>query len=287
MTTLVPAGVSPTGERVVREIPNIGTLVFENYGPGEWMTKKGEPAKISRRRYLLEPDLDLDSVSSITDTIRKEGLERWKEDMGARGAAEAYRLGELVDVPEEEIIKRVRLLKLGADARSGEGQERGTAIHAAFHTLATEGKPPNPADFPGFARPWVQGAMRAWLAMDPRMIASEEIVCCVEHGYAGRPDLVAMVDGKVTLIDYKTGKGRIYDTAHYQTRLYEIALRALGVDVERIVIVGIDDAGDFQLVECEASEADAVALIHTFRSRKRINAGMASQRAMAKAAAAA
>lgn len=281
---IVPTGVTPTGERFERVIDGVGTLVFENYGVGEWMTKKGEPAKKSRRRYLLD-DTELDSVSSITDTLNKPALQRWIEDQATRGAVQAERMGELQDVPEEDLVDRVKFLGLGASAKRDEGADRGTAIHAAFHALAVEGKVPNPADFPGIARPWVQGAMRAWLTLKPEMIAAEEIVCNPDHGYGGRPDLLAVVDGKVTLIDYKTGKGRVFQEAHYQTRLYEMALRHLDVQVDRIVIVGIDDQGGFEPVDCVATEEDAIALIHIYRANKRINAGMADQRKLARAAA--
>lgn len=282
--TLVPVGVTPTGERVVREIPGVGKLVFENYGPGEWMTKKGEPAKTSRRRYLLD-DVKLDAVSDITATLSKEALMRWIEDQATRGAVIAERSGELAGVAEDNLLYVIRELGLGASAARDEGSDRGKAIHTALHKLVTEGSAPNPADFPDAWRPWVQGAMRAWLALAPELIAAEEIVPHGQYGYAGRPDLLAIVSGKLTLIDYKTGKGRIYDSAHYQTRLYAMALmHSLGIEVEAIIIVGIDDDGGYQLVHCEASELDAVALIDTFRSRKRINAGMASQRKLAAAA---
>lgn len=286
MTIITPPGLEPGGETLEREIPGVGLLRFENYPAGTWLTQKGTPGKRPRRRYLLD-GVELDSVSSIVDTLRKIGLEFWKEDMGARGAVKAERLGELVDVPEDEIIKRVRLLQLGADARAGEGADRGNAIHDAFHKLAVKKKIPNPADFPGFARPWVQGAMRAWMKLDPgKVIAAEEIVCHPELGYAGRPDLVAMCQGKPTVIDYKTSsKGEVYDSAHYQTRLYSMALRAMGVPIERVVIVGIGDDGKCELIECETSEIATEALILLFRDRKRVNSGMSSQRAIARAAA--
>lgn len=283
MTTIVPAGVTPTGERVERVIDGIGTVTFENYGPGEWMTKKGDPAKIAKRRYLLDGE-EIDSVSSIVGTLDKPALLYWYEDQTARGAVQAERMGELVDVPEEDYAKRIKALGLGASAKRDEGADRGNAIHAAFHKLATEGKAPNPAEFPALARPWVQGALCAWLAMDPELIASEEIVCNPVYLYGGRPDLVAMVDGKRTLIDYKTGKGRVYDQAHYQTRLYEMALRHCGVEIERIVIVGINDSGGFELIDCEITEAEAEALIVVYRSRRRANCNMAVQRNVAKAA---
>lgn len=284
MTTMVPHGVTPTGERVERVIEGVGTVVFENYGPGEWMTQKGDPAKKPRRRYLLDEE-ELDSVSSIVGTMDKPALQRWIEDQATRGAVQAERLGELAGVPEQDWAWRVKSLGLGASAKRDEGADRGTAIHAAFHTLAVEGNAPNPADFSAIARPWVQGAMRAWLVMDPQLIASEEIVCNPTLRYGGRPDLVAMIDGKVTLIDYKTGKGKVFPEAHYQTRLYEMALAHCGINVEQIKLVGIGDDGAFELIDCEVSQAEAEALLMVYRSRKRVNAGMATQRQIAKAAA--
>lgn len=282
-TTITPAGVSPTGERLVRQL-DCGTLVFENYEAGEWVTQKGTPAKVARRRYTLD-DAELDSVSQITGTLDKPALQHWLKDQSARGAVQAERMGALAGVDEGDFLKLMRKLGLGADAARDEGSDRGKAVHAAMHTLATEGRPPNPAHFPEAWRLWLQGSMRAWLALDPELIASEEIACHPELAYAGRPDLIAVVHGKVTLVDYKTGKGKVYDQAHYQTRLYAMALlRCLGLKVERILIVGIDDDGGYQLVQCEASPGDAISLIGTYRSRKRINAGMATQRQLAKAA---
>lgn len=291
--TITPAGVTPTGERLVRQL-DCGTLVFENYEAGEWVTKKGTPGKIARRRYTLDDD-ELDSVSSITGTIDKPALQYWIEDQSARGAVQAERMGALAGVSEDDYLKLMRKLGLGASAARDEGSDRGKAIHAAMHTLVLEGRPPNPAAFPEAWRLWLQGAMRAWLALDPVPVAAEEIVCYPELGYAGRPDLIAYtsitwpsrpdwLERKLTLVDYKTGKGKVYDAAHYQTRLYAMALlRCLGIKVERIIILGIDDNGNFQPVECEASAGDAISLIGTYRSRKRINAGMAAQRQLAKA----
>lgn len=281
MTTVTDPRLTATGQTLTREIPDVGLLTFEDYPAGGWLTKKGEPGKRPRRRYLLD-DAELDSVSSIVGTLDKPALLYWYEDQSARGAVQAERMGELAEVPEEDYVERIKSLGLGASAARDEGADRGNAIHTAFHTLAVDGKVPNPADFPGIARPWVQGSMRAWLAMDPKVIVSEEIVCHPDLRYGGRPDLLAEIDGKATLIDYKTGKGRVFDSAHFQTRLYAMALQRCGVEVERILIVGIDDEGGFQLVECEATEDDARALLHLYRARKRVNSGMTAQRNAAK-----
>jgi hypothetical protein len=273
------------GEIVEREIEGLGTLMFEDLGPGEWLTKKGEPAKVARRRYALE-GLDYLSVSSITGTLEKPALYAWYEDHGARGGAEAQRRGELDGVPPQDIIKRVRALELGADKQRDEAAERGKAIHAAFEKLATTGEAPRLADFPDEWRPWVMGAANAWLQMNPEPEEAERIVCNPTYRYAGRPDLVCRINGRRTLIDYKTGKGRVYEQAHYQTRLYSLALEPSLIEpVEDIIIVGIDDEGQVELVHCEATELDALGLLSVHLSRKRICAAMSAQRAIARKAA--
>lgn len=279
MTVVSDPRLEPGGEMIVREIPGVGELVFQNYGPGQWLTRAGEPAKTSRRRYLLDGK-ELDSVSSIVGTLDKPALTRWIETQATIGAVQAERLGELADVPEEDMARRVRSLGLGASAKRDEGADRGTVVHEALHTIAIEGRAPNPSDFPALARPWLQGAVRAWMKLNPTgVIAAEEMVCHPEHLYAGRPDLVVLCGGKPTLLDYKTSRGgRSWPEAHLQTRLYQMALKALGTDVDRIVIVGIGDDGSFELIECAATEADAVALIAVFRARKRIEQDLRSQR---------
>jgi hypothetical protein len=273
------------GEIIERSIPDIGLLRFENCGPGEWLTQKGVPAKKARRRYLLD-DAEFDAVSSIVGTLDKPALLHWMEDHGARGGAKAALMGELHGVPDDEILQRVRALGLGASAQRDEAADRGVAVHLAFEKLAAD-EPLILSTYPVEWRGWMQGVARAWLSMGPKVLEAEQIVCHPELGYAGRFDVLAELDGARTLLDYKSGKGRVYDSAHYQTRLYEMARRACGMEpADRIVIVGVDDDGGFQLVDCEATEEDALALLHTFHGRKRINAGMAEQRKAKKAIAA-
>lgn len=270
------------GEIVEREIEGLGTLRFEELGPGEWLTQKGEPAKKDRRRYALNGD-EFVSVSSITNTLEKPALYAWYEDHGARGGAEAQRRGELDGLEPQEIIRRVRALDLGAERQRDEAAERGKAIHSAFEKLATTGEAPKLSDHPQEWRAWIKGAARAWLLLNPEPEEAEKIVCEPAHRYAGRPDLICRTDGRRTLIDYKTGKGRIYEQAHYQTRGYAMALEPSGIEpVDDIVIVGISDTGEVELVHCEATELDFLGLLVVHRSRKRINSAMATQRSVAR-----
>jgi hypothetical protein len=271
------------GEVVEREIEGVGLLRFENFGVGEWLTQKGEPAKKARRRYLLNGQ-ELDSVSSVVGLLSKEALYYWHEDHGARGAIEAMEAGELEGVPIEEAIKTIRALKLGAKAAKEEGADRGIAIHEAFQTLAATGEAPRFGDFPQAWWPWVKGCAKAWLKLDPEPIDAEFMVCNPEAGYAGRPDLYCRSKGQRVLVDYKTGKGRIYEQAHYQTRGYAEAFEPCHIDPpDRILIVGIGDDGSVILEDCAATSEDWSALLHTYHSRKRVNAAMALATKEAKA----
>jgi genome maintenance exonuclease 1 len=273
------------GEIVEREIEGLGTLRFEDLGPGEWLTKKGEPAKKDRRRYALNGD-DFTAVSSITGTLEKPALIPWAEQKGIEGLARLV-LDDVIIVSPEQAVNLVRREKMGAEGARDEGAERGRAIHSAFEKLATTGEAPKLADYPEEWRAWVKGAARAWLLLDPEPEEAEKIVCEPAHRYAGRPDLICRINNRRTLIDYKTGKGRIYEQAHYQTRGYAMALEPSQIEpVDDIIIVGISDLGEVELVHCEATELDFLGLLAVHQSRKRINADMAVQRKAARKAAA-
>lgn len=246
-----------------------GTVRFQECAEGEWLTKKGEPARKAHRGYWLDGE-PIAAVSDITATLAKPALDHWKQKHMAIGAVQAERLGELHGVPEEDYAARVTMLGLGPDAARAEGAARGTAIHAVMHAYVTTGEPPNPAELPQECRPWLSGAMRACLALDPEVIAAEFMVCHPELRYAGRPDLYAICGGLRTLIDYKTGRGIIHDGAHWQTRGYAECFEHCGLEPpERILIVGINDEGGFTLADCDVSPEEWRALVCVFQSTRR------------------
>jgi hypothetical protein len=273
------------GEILNREIENVGTLRFEDLGPGEWLTQKGEPAKKARHRYALNGE-DFTSVSSITGVLDKPGVYPWMEAGGIEGALEAVGRG-LIDPSLHDgpaAVEIVRREKLGAEARRDKAAERGKAIHTVFHQYCETGSIPKHSEFPEEWQPWVKGAAQAILLLDPEPEEAEQIVCNPQYRYAGRPDLICRSRGRRVLIDYKTSAaGRVYDAAHYQTRGYAMCLEPCGIEpVEDIVIVPVGADGRVtaeDLVRCEATELDFIGLRSVYESRKRINKGMAEQRA--------
>jgi hypothetical protein len=75
---------------------------------------------------------------------------------------------------------------------------------------------------------WAFMAFQDWaqsVSLKPRYI--EQTVYSRTHGYAGTMDLLADVNGALTLIDFKTGKA-IYAEAHLQNIAYQAALIEMG-----------------------------------------------------------
>lgn len=274
--------------RIERWIPDVGLLVFEYADVGQWLTKKGEPAKKSKDGYFLLPvnqsgdQIDFERTSKIAGCLGSEGLLYYYEDKGAQGAMKAHRLGELEDVPDEEVIGRVRLLNLGADAERDKAAARGTGVHTVLERLAL-GQPVTKDFLPEAAQPWYDGAVAAWVALQPEPVEVEQIVCHPEDGYAGRPDLVAYVDGVLTLLDWKTGKGKVYAKGHWQARLYERARRRCGFEpVERIIVVGVDEQGGFCPSELPAdvdlTPDEVSALLAVYSANRRVEKVLDAQR---------
>jgi hypothetical protein len=75
---------------------------------------------------------------------------------------------------------------------------------------------------------WAFMAFQDWansVSLEPIYI--EQTVFSKKHRYAGTMDLLARVNGVVTLVDFKTGKA-IYGEAHLQNIAYQMALAEMG-----------------------------------------------------------
>ena len=77
-------------------------------------------------------------------------------------------------------------------------------------------------------------AMWAYMAFDDwarehtvKPLRVEQMVWSRTHRYAGTLDLLAEVDGRVALVDFKTSKA-IYAEAHLQNAAYQVALAEMG-----------------------------------------------------------
>ncbi len=239
-------------------------------------------------RYWIHRDgerTDAVSVTSVLKVLAAPALVTWAQRVGAEGALKLAREGELDNVPVEDVVDRLRLFKLDTDSKRDEGGDRGTSIHTALQDYARDGTVPNVGDFRVPERPYVQALCRWLLRADPTPILVEQIVGSPTHGFAGRVDLVAEINGLHYLCDAKTNRnGRVYDNHHAQAAGYVLALEECGYSVMGSILVGLGDDGTFEEVPGELGPDDFLNVLRTHRTMARLRNSRAARERAAKAA---
>lgn len=97
------------------------------------------------------------------------------------------------------------------------------------------------------------------------IIASEQSLVSEINRYGGTIDCVAKVDGKITLVDFKTGKG-VYDEMFAQVSAYNELLKEHGIHTEEIMIlrIGRNDDEGFEVRTLQTS--DIASYFNIFKS---------------------
>ena len=116
---------------------------------------------------------------------------------------------------------------------SKEALDIGSAVHHAIeHYLKTGEEPKDPPDK-------VLSAFLAFLEFKDEhkleTIETELTVWDKDNRWAGTLDWLGWMDGKVTVLDWKTNKGKIYKESHYQIAAYR---SAKGVYIDEIQSCG-------------------------------------------------
>lgn len=206
--------------RIERDIPDVGLLEFieTHEQRAYWLTAPG-----AKRRTRLP------SVTTILKGTwpRSAALQAWI-DRQADGGAE----------------------------RKSDGAERGKAVHDYIERSLRTGVPAPVEHYPAEYHGYLTGAAGFLWDFDPWPAPDgvERLVCHPERRYAGRLDLIAdLADrrGASTLLDFKSNpKGAIYPEAHAQTTAYVEADERCGAPrVERVLLVGISEDGEYNVVE--------------------------------------
>lgn len=156
------------------------------------------------------------------------------------------------------------------DRRAQEGQN----VHEkVLEALAAGERIPSLADVEEAERGYAQGIMGWWAEVQPESIASEFVVLSGEHGFAGRIDLLAVIDGKRTIVDLKTGF--IGEGAYAQLAGYELAALESGYGpVEATALLKVTDEGEHYTLPgllSPDSFARAVALYREAKALQKVS----------------
>lgn len=247
------------GEYLERVLPDGSLLTFEQRDTGyrayhHWPVDEDGVCHSSKR-------VRLPSVTTVLGSIIPKDLVMWGEEAGIRGAwAAIYDYDAEWTAGPDGLVAYVRQNKLGAEAARQKAAGRGISVHKLLEDWMTSGTVPNPADHPNEHRGYIQALARWVVAVDPDPIEVEFLVCSPDDKYAGRVDLLARIDGRLTLVDLKTQKDAgIFSSAHVQVALYDRAIeKSSDYEVEQARIVVLAENGAPR--EMEAMYGDATAL---------------------------
>ncbi|MGZ4973506.1 MAG: PD-(D/E)XK nuclease family protein [Limisphaerales bacterium] len=226
--------------------------LIDRQAPSHWYLRDGRPFhEIAKKdgsgnRAVTLADarkvLALPSVTNILGVIAKPGLEAWKIEQGIMAAL------TLPALPGEPIDAYARRVVNDMDAQVEKAADFGTAIHAACELYAREKLLPSDPTLLAFIEPW-----RVWFDENvERVECIETIFVSLEHGYAGRVDMIAKLkDIGWCVVDFKTQKVKrsskgeakpaFYETWPLQLAAYAFAAeKTLAQSIPGMVSVVID-----------------------------------------------
>lgn len=124
----------------------------------------------------------------------------------------------------------------------------GTMIHEAVEAILTGGKPdPDPSIMPSIAA-FADFIEKKNIQVDKDFV--EHRLVNFEHRYAGTLDAIAMIDGKLGILDIKTSQ-EIYRDYNLQTSAYIAAMKDIVKKLETRWILRIDQ--DRECAKCGAT----------------------------------
>jgi hypothetical protein len=193
--------------------------------------------KSGSRTYLIG-DREYPSVTTILSVIDKPALIAWaaNEERTAclEAAANLYvdlHRTPLMDPLVYRATLEARLGQVKAHKReTAKAMDLGTQVHRAIEhqTRKTLGQRVGPEPALVDDALWAYMAWQDWAQTHAvRPVLIEQTVWSTAHGYAGTTDLVAWMDGRLTLCDYKTGKA-VYPEARLQVAAYVRAINEMG-----------------------------------------------------------
>jgi len=171
-----------------------------------------------KHRYFARyPDHDkanglaMPGVTSVIAKVDKSGpLIAWAKGVTADAAlGNLDRLSEMVRA--DGLAPTKSWLTAHATAESDKAKDLGTRVHILAEQISRGAAP----DMDEFEAPFVEAYRRYLTDFEPMVKSLEQFTCNLELGYGGTFDFLAMLDGKMTLGDIKTGKG-IYPEARLQ-----------------------------------------------------------------------
>jgi hypothetical protein len=227
-------------------------ILIERQPASHWYMQDGTPFHViakkdgSGNRPVTLADarkvLALPSVTNVLGVLAKPGLDAWKIEQGIMAA---LTLPRTADEPLDDFARRV---VSDMTQQVEKAADFGTAIHNACEVYALSKQLPEDPKLMEHLRSWIE-----WFDTNVERVASlEQVFVNLEHGYAGRVDMVALLKGiGWAVVDFKTQKVKrsakgaarpvFYETWPLQLAAYQEAVSKSGAKhITGLVSVVID-----------------------------------------------
>ena len=235
-------------------------------------------ARDEQHHYFLDGQGPIASVTTILQVVDKSGpLIGWAKRITAEAALKhRNELAGWVESFGDD--SAVQMLTKAATVIRDRAANAGSEIHPYAEAIARGQDVEVPEDL----APYV-AAYRTWIArFEPEFLAAEEMVCSLEHGYAGTLDAIVEIAGETWLLDYKTSKG-VYPETALQLAAYGAA-EFIGrpADPNRYALPEIHQYGVLHIRPegYELVPFDVTGAFEAFLSAKALSSWKASEKAI-------
>lgn len=183
--------------------------------------------KLTRPRYVVASGARVPSVTDVLGTLGKPELVSWANNLGLQG--------------------------LSAEAVRNERAAEGSALHECIRAYLCRDQ----ADLEPFS-PKVRAAGRVgfvrwrqkWLERhDVRPVLIESPLVSNQYGFGGTLDLLAEVDGRLEVLDWKTTK-QVYQEHVLQASAYQLLAWENGYEPQAVRVVHVSVEQDGAIGEC-------------------------------------
>jgi hypothetical protein len=211
-------------------------------------------------------------VTSITGILDKPALLYWVNNTDCEYLDKALKPGMMIDeLSKSAIISGMKGL---FRKKSGEAADIGTMVHDYLEKYLNAGI--NGETLPEMPiNPHIRAAIKAFLGWTKenkvKFIAAERKVYSKKYKYAGTLDALGYVNGKLSIIDFKTSSG-IYDDMFVQTSAYAKAVEEEdNVKVEDCYIVRVPkDGSEFEVQRDENLDLNFKSFLGCHENYKRM-----------------
>lgn len=248
--------------------------------------------------------VEVPSVTTVLGCLDKAGLPWWGMKSGVEGFLELHERGLIREmsgafgktalcVPGkgmtgssmspatvENVVGLLTEFKLTVNHKRDKAGDRGQSVHDAFESWANNDVWPQPDIYPETERGYVRGLIRFLedAAIEPG--GTEIMVGSIEHDYAGRYDLRAImadsdlvtktyprrvdkvetIEGGSFILDLKTSSG-VYPTHFMQLEAYEAASVECGyTPTQGRAVIHVTADGKYEFVRSKATIDDFLAV---------------------------